>query len=351
MLSFFEAGYLIEFPIFSYSEGVDSAPPHSPYLPLQSPSAESVETLREIPTPGMQLKDLAGLEIQELWREAEADSVGLHEDELATVLLTLGVKYNYGRPPGSVATLQQIADFWLSLQLQDLALAHACAFGRESAWQQFITRYRDTLIQAAISMTSSAATGRELADSLYADLFGLTDRDGQRRSPLAYYSGRGSLKGFLRATLAQRNVDNHRRTNRETSLEPHELAAVSPGATPTTEILSRLSQALSATFGRLVEEDRFLLSAWFLDRRTLLEISRVLGVHEATVSRRLQRLTARLHDGLLENLQESGLSKAAAEEALDTDPRDLDVNLRLLLQASQRGTFLEQAPGTGPRQT
>jgi RNA polymerase sigma-70 factor (ECF subfamily) len=330
---------------------VDSAPPHSPDRPVPSPSAEGLETLREIQTPETQLKDLSGLEIHELCREAEADSVGLHEDELASVLLTIGVKYNYGLPPGSVTTPPRIADFWRSLQLQDLALAHACALGRESAWQLFMTRYRDTLMQAAIGMTSSVARGRELADSLYADLFGLTDRDGNRRSPLTYYSGRGSLKGFLRATLAQRNVDDHRRTKRETPLATDELPAESPGATPTAEMLSRLSQALSMTFGRLVEEDRFLLSAWFLDRRTLLEISRVLGVHEATVSRRLQRLTARLHDGLLENLQASGLSKAAAEEALDIDPRDLDVNLRLLLQASQHGTFLEQAPSTDPRQT
>jgi RNA polymerase sigma-70 factor, ECF subfamily len=351
MLSFFEAGYLIESPIFSYSEGLDSAPPHSPDRPSPSTTPRGVETIGAIQAPELHLKDLSGLEIHELWLAAEADSVGLREDELATVLLALGVKYNYGRPPGSVTTPQQIADFWRSRQLRDLALAHACALGRESAWQQFMTRYRDPLIQAAISMTSSAATGRELADSLYADLFGLTDRDGQRRSPLTYYSGRGSLKGFLRATLAQRNVDYHRRTKRETPLATDELPAVSPGTTPTTEMLSRLSQALSTTFGRLVEEDRFLLSAWFLDRRTLLEISRVLGVHEATVSRRLQRLIARLHDGLLENLQASGLGKAAAEEALATDPRDLDVNLRLLLQASQRGTFPEQAPSTDPSQT
>ena len=41
----------------------------------------------------------------------------------------------------------------------------------------------------------------------------------------------------------------------------------------------------------------------------------------------------------------------AAAEALATDPRDLDVNLRLLLQASQPATFPEQAPSTDPRQT
>ena len=103
--------------------------------------------------------------------------------------------------------------------------------------------------------------------------------------------------------------------------------------------------------GSLAAEERFLLSAFFLDRRTLLEISRVLCVHEATVSRRLQRLTARLHDGLLENLQTSGLSRALAEEAMSTDPRDLDLNLRLLLQASQDGTFLEQEASTDSERT
>jgi RNA polymerase sigma-70 factor (ECF subfamily) len=327
--------------MFGYSEGLDSAPPHTPDRPSPSPSPDGVA----------HLKDLSGLEIDDLWREAEADSVGLEKDELAAVLLSIGAKYNYGLPPGTAATPPQVADFWRSLQLRDLALAHACALGRESAWQQFMTRYRDALIQAATRITSSAALGRELADSLYADLFGLTERGEQRRSPLAYYSGRGSLKGFLRATLAQRNVDHHRRTNRETPLINEDLPATPAGSTPTADMLSRLNQALATTLGRLEAEERFLLSAWFLDRRTLLEISRVLGVHEATVSRRLQRLTARLHHGLLNNLQESGLSRAASEEALATDPRDLDVNLRLLLQASQRGTFLEQGASADPTRT
>jgi RNA polymerase sigma-70 factor (ECF subfamily) len=330
---------------------LDSAPPHSPDRPSTPPSPKGIETPGRIQTPELQLKDLSGLEIHDLWREAEADSVDLRKEELATVLLTLGVKYNYGRPPGTAATLPQIADFWRSLQLQDLALAHACALGRAAGWQQFMTRYRDTLIQAATAITSSTARGRELADSLYAELFGLTERGEQRRSPLSYYSGRGSLKGFLRATLAQRNVDHHRRTNRETPLTTDDLPAVSSGPSPTTEMLSRLSQALRNTLGSLAAEDRFLLSAWFLDRRTLLEISRVLGVHEATVSRRLQRLTARIHEALLVDLQASGLSRAAAEEALATDPRDLDVNLRILVQASQRETFPEQGASTDLKQT
>jgi RNA polymerase sigma-70 factor, ECF subfamily len=272
----------------------------------------------------------------------DAESVGLTKDEFATVLLAIGDKYNYGLPPGVAATPAQIRTFWQSLQLRDLALAHACALGRDAAWQQFIARFREPLKQAAIGITGSAALGAELADSLYAELFGLTERGEQRRSPLAYYSGRGSLLGFLRATLAQRNVDRHRRTSRETPIANEDLPATPAAPAPSEDVLVQLRQSLAAILSLLPPEERFLLSAWFLDRRTLLEISRLLGVHEATVSRRLQRLTARLHKDLLKNMQASGMSRAAAEEALGADPRDIDMNLRTLLQVSRPAAFLPQ---------
>jgi RNA polymerase sigma-70 factor (ECF subfamily) len=226
--------------------------------------------------------------------------------------------------------------------LQDLALAHACALGRDTAWQQFVARFREPLTQSAISITGSVVMGHELADSLYAELFGLTERGDQRRSPLAYYSGRGSLKGFLRATLVQRNVDQHRRARREAPITEDDLPAPSTAPAPRPDVLVSLSRCLAAALGSLSPEERFLLSAWFLDRRTLLDISHILRVHEATVSRRLQRLTARLHKDLLKNLQLSGMSKAAAEEALGTDPRDLDLNLRTFLQTAQAGAFPQQ---------
>ncbi len=300
--------------------------------------------------PELRLKELCGIEIGELWREADAGAVGLGKDQLAIVLLRLGAKYNYGLATGTAATRAQIGAFFRALQLQDLALGHACALGRDVAWKLFIARFREPLTQAAIGITGSVTRGRELADSLYAELFGLTDRGEQRSSPLVYYSGRGSLKGFLRATLAQRNVDNHRRLRRETPITDKNLQAESPTPVPASDILLRLSQCLVTTLGALAPEDRFVLSAWFLDRRTLLEISRLLRVHEATVSRRLQRLTARLHEQLLKNLEISGLSRAAAKEALGTDPRDLDINIRNLLQASQKAAFLERGAPTDAEQ-
>jgi RNA polymerase sigma-70 factor (ECF subfamily) len=64
-----------------------------------------------------------------------------------------------------------------------------------------------------------------------------------------------------------------------------------------------------------------------------------MHVHEATISRRLKRLTSDLRKQLLRSLEAAGLSKRAAEEALGADPRDLEVNLRALLQTSQPQPF------------
>jgi RNA polymerase sigma-70 factor (ECF subfamily) len=224
--------------------------------------------------------------------------------------------------------------------LADLALAHACALGREAAWERLLISYRSSLLHAAVSITASATLGQDLADSLYAELYGLRQSDGKRRCPLGSYSGRGSLMGWLRATLVQRFRDHHRRTHRETPLDDMDCAAAEPSAGPGQ--LPLLATAVAGTLSGLPAEDRFLLSAYFLDRQTLLQIARTLGVHEATMSRRIKRLTANTRKQLLKNLVSAGLSVAAAEEALGADPRDIEINLRGLLQSSQISAFPSQ---------
>jgi RNA polymerase sigma-70 factor (ECF subfamily) len=288
-----------------------------------------------------EVQQLSGVVMEVFVQEAAADAVGLGAEELAGILLEVGAKCNFGLAAGAAAGHDRVCAFWRSLQLRDLALARACALGRDAAWQQFMARFREPLTQAAIGITGSAAQGSELADSLYGELFGVSERGEQRRSPLSYYAGRGSLLGFLRATLAQRHIDHHRRTSREAPLtqEDYPAAAMSPAPEP--QVLARLSAAVTAALNSLPAEERFILAAWFLDGRTLLEISGLLRVHEATVSRRLHRLTERLHKELLKQLQAGGLSRAAAEESLGADPRDINVNLRKLLQGSPPPAFQE----------
>jgi RNA polymerase sigma-70 factor, ECF subfamily len=321
---------------------VDSAPPQSAGLepPFAVVEASGFD-LGVQPRPNPAEASIPGFE--ELWRQAEGDQVALERAEFAQVLLTVGAKYRYGLGAGSDASPAQAEAFYRALQLRELALAHACALGRDEAWQQFLARFREPLTQAAVGITGSASLGRDLADSLYSELFGLTERGGERRSPLASYSGRGSLMGWLRTTLAQRHVDHHRRTYRETPLERDDFAAATAAPTPSADTLARLKASLTVILRALEPEERFMLSAWFLDRRTLLEIARLLRVHEATVSRKLKRLTEKLHKQLVQQLQAGGIGKRAAEEALGTDPRDLSINLRNLLQTSNSSTFYEQA--------
>ena len=285
-------------------------------------------------------QDLLGSLLQELWLKAGAAASGLTRDELSTALCSVGAKFNYGLPAAAHPDHAQKADFLRSLRLEDLALATACALGREVAWQRFVALYRAPLTQAAVAITGSGTLGHDLADSLYSELYGLRQVEGQRRSPLASYSGRGSLLGWLRTTLAQRHVDHHRRTHRESPLDT--LDAPAPQPEPAPAELTGLARAITITLESLSAEERYLLSSYFLDGQPLAQIGRVLHVHEATISRRLKRLLTDLRKRLLHHLQAGGLSKRAAEEALGNDPRDLEINLRALLQSSQITSFSEQ---------
>jgi RNA polymerase sigma-70 factor, ECF subfamily len=287
-------------------------------------------------------QDLPQSFLQELWITAGAAASGITCEEFSTALYSVGTKFNYGLPGAAHPDPSQRADFVRSLRLEDLALAIGCALGREVAWQRFVNLYRMPLTQAAVAITGSGTLGHDLADSLYSELYGLREVEGQRRSPLASYSGRGSLLGWLRTTLAQRHVDHHRRTHRESPLDALDASAPQPEPAPVEGELIGLTRAITSTLESLSAEERYLLSTYFLDRQPLAQIARVLHVHEATISRRLKRLLTDLRKRLLHHLQAGGLSKRAAEEALGNDPRDLEINLRALLQSSQTTSFLEQ---------
>ena len=278
----------------------------------------------------------------ELYHLAEASLCDLLPAEFCAALERIGARYNYGLAPAQTSTAAAREAFYRALKLPDFALAQACALGHDAAWERFLTLYRAPILAAAIAIGGSATVGHELADSLIGDLFGLRAQAGERRSPLASYSGRGSLLGWLRTTLAQRHVDRHRRTYREQPLEEAELAAQPVPDQPMPAELSELAQAVERTLAALPAEDRYLLAAYFLDRLTLAEVGRILKVHEATVSRRLKRLTEDVRRTLLASLQAAGLSRRAAEERLGADPRDVEVNLQAALQSSQVAAFSQK---------
>lgn len=281
--------------------------------------------------------------LEELWQECDGASCGLERGEFDQILLDVGASQNYGLAEGTAASRQQQATYFRALKLGDLVLARACAAGNERAWERFVATYQQPLVRAAIAITGSDTLGRELADHLYGELFGLTTRDGERRCPLQSYRGRGSLIGWLRTTLVQRHVDHHRRSHREQPLEEYDAPAPVHEAQKPAAELTVLEKAVEGALKRCDSEDRFVLAAYYLDERTLQQIATVLNVHEATVSRKLKRVCQDLRKQILKNLQGFGLSRRAADEALGADPRDLDLNLKKLLQYSQSHAFQEKA--------
>ncbi len=158
-----------------------------------------------------------------LYERSGAAAYGVTTDEFAAILDEIlrkqVVQSRDAGPNVSGVTAQQKSDFYAALRLEELALARACAAGNERAWQDFISRYRQKLHSMALHITRDAAHAAELADSLFADLYGVNARDGLRNSKLIFYTGRGSLEGWLRTVMAQEFINRFRKQKRTVSLE------------------------------------------------------------------------------------------------------------------------------------
>jgi len=269
-----------------------------------------------------------------LYERSGAARFDFSPHDLATILDDVCARCLRTSAPADNRTLLE------SLRIEELVLARACAAGHDFAWDLFLTRYRAKLYDAGVAIARDESIGRELAGSLYADLYGTrVAASGQRVSKLLSYSGRGSLDGWLRTLLAQEYVNRYRAGRRLVSLEAREAAgeqfaaaddpAVAPEAGPAREALEA---AAGETLRDLPAEERLILASYYLDGTTLARIGRMLGVHESTISRRLDRTVAGLRKRLLERLRQKGLSARQAEEALESDVRDLQVDVRIALQ-------------------
>lgn len=273
----------------------------------------------------------------ELYTRSGAIAYGVSAEQFASILEEIHRKYLPN------ASLQQKADFCATLRLEELALARACAAGNEKAWEDFITRYRQKLHAMALHITRDGAHAADLADSLFADLYGLHARNGVRSSKLVFYTGRGSLEGWLRTVMAQEFINRYRKQKRAVSLEEQTeegVQFVAKVPEPSAIQDQRLETATDQALAELSAEDRFTLASYYLDGRTLADIARALGLHESSVSRRLDRLSTSLRKRVLAGLRQQGMSHAQATEALETDVRDITLDLRSrLTQDSGPGAF------------
>jgi RNA polymerase sigma-70 factor len=176
---------------------------------------------------------------------------------------------------------------------EDLFLAMACSRQDRVAWEYFADDYMPLLRKFSAQACSNSGEGEDLAQEITAKMLKESNR-------LARYNGRGSLAGWLRVAVSHAAVDRFRRTRKQVSLEdlpqnstPIDL--IDPGKRDEDETLDArwgpvISNAASESISKLAARDRLVLGLYYLRGVSLKAIGRQFGMHEATVSRRLDKL-------------------------------------------------------------
>jgi RNA polymerase sigma factor (sigma-70 family) len=268
---------------------------------------------------------------------------------------------------------EKLEEYFTALHLEDLALATACMENCEPAWEHFVREYRGYLRAAASAVlrcSSASPEACELADSLFAELYGLTDGARRERSLFRYFHGRSSLKTWLRAVLAQRHIDAIRAGRRFESLDDDDakppsaqtiqkvsLAASVQPADPDRERYSTLFvRALQAALVALDPRDEQRLRLYYAKEQTLAEIGRQVGEHESSVSRNLDRIRLALRRTIEETLRngcpaangfaaELGLSEAQIALCFEYASADAPFDLEKLLERRSRANPTAGRPG------
>jgi len=267
--------------------------------------------------------------LQRLHERAQADRWKVPPEVFSNALERSAEKAFAGRHPSE----GELDSYYDSLHLADLAVACACAMGREDAWSHFVQEFRPGMYRAADAIDPQGGA-REIAESLYAELFGLREKDGIRQSVFRYFHGRSSLSTWLRSLVSQRFIDRHRQTRRLEPL-PDENAAA-PLRAPATEIdpdrtryVAAMRAALSASIAALDPRDRLRLACYYAQEMTLAAIGKLTREHEATVSRQLSRTRKAIREDVERRLRDEHRFPPAAIEAcfasIVTDAGNLDL--------------------------
>jgi len=292
------------------------------------------------------------------------DARSLRVEDLRSRVQTALDKYllrdNPTPPPNAVT------EFIDALHADDLCLIVACERGDQSAWDDLVGRFGATVRSAARSASPNEDAAEDLAQSIWAELYGLRTRaDGRPAGKLAYYSGRGSLGGWLRAVVGQLAIDQHRKSARLVQTEEdgdfdrlarasnsgeETLSASQAPRSPEASLVQRreasdIELALTRAIGELSAEDRLLVKLYYFDGLKLREAGTVLGVHEATASRRLTRLHGEVRKRVESILiKEQGWTRGEAERSLSDAASHMETDLEMLLAEASKA---EQHVQTG----
>lgn len=250
------------------------------------------------------------------------------------------------------ASNAEIKDFIDELRADDLCLILACERNDETAWNDLVANFDATVKSAARKISANAEDAEDLASSIWAELYGLKhDKDGKLKTKLSYYSGRGSLGGWLRAVVSQLAIDGFRKQSKFVQIEENRefenLANESSEKTDNANVVSHsdnpeeilgekhamrdVSAALKGAIAGLEAEDKLILKLYYFDDLKLKDIGATLGFHEATASRKLVRVQTEIRKSVEKILKnEHGWSEKEVKNYLSETASKLGINLEKL---------------------
>jgi RNA polymerase sigma factor (sigma-70 family) len=303
--------------------------------------------------------------IERLYHSSQAQQFGLTLPQFQAALERSASKNFPQNSTASSVTPSQVAAYLETLRLEDLVLATACMEDCPGAWDHFVATYRSHLrasASAILHCPADAPAACELADSLFADLYGLSAGERRERSLFRYFHGRSSLKTWLRAVLAQRYVDSLRIARRFADLEsdgdqnvggprgeirsvPLEASVQSsrnqPAADPHRDrYLAAFVRALDLAIASMDSRDLRRLRLYYADDMTLAEVGAEIGEHESSVSRNLERSRRDLRISVTALLRQCNAGSASGARAMSDDEirlcfefaaEDAPIDLRTLL--------------------
>lgn len=246
-----------------------------------------------------------------------------------------------------------VKNFVDEIRADDLCLVIACERGDEEAWSDLVKNFDGAVKSAAWKFSKNAEDAEDLAGSIWAELYGLKhDADGKLKTKLSYYSGRGSLAGWLRAVTNQLAIDQFRKESKfvqiEEAREFENLAQESAENSDNIKIVhasdnpeenfsqkqmqNNVSTALKQAIAMLEAEDRLILKLYYFDDLKLKDIGATLGFHEATASRKLVRIQTEIRKTVERILQnEHGWQKDEVTRHLSDTASKLGMSFEKLL--------------------
>jgi RNA polymerase sigma-70 factor (ECF subfamily) len=305
-----------------------------------------------------------------------APNYGITPEVFRSALRVAIEKYLVAPEEGIIPSADQIRQFIQELQTTDLFLALACARGNEHAWWEFDQSYRRYIERIARHLASAETDAEEVIDSVYVELYGTRVVNDVRQSKFATYTGRGTLRGWLRTVVWHAVIDMHRARHDEVSIDdwsesggevhdrPGWRAEARGGESALLDRITR-ERYRAATLGaldmslatlddhekllllyyhveglklreiaKLVEEPKSPLRRWFQrqsKRRISIPESRV---HESTIMRWLEKVYSKVLERFRSELKEKNdLSETEIELCVEMATEDLapeDVRRHLL---------------------